>query len=135
MYLRREDLNLRMAESKSAALPLGDAPKLGLYNIMYGINVINASMIFFKNKENHTYIRIYFISLNYYSRLILLLKQVHSMRHLNQKYYFLMFPIHLVMLQLPVHQLQVQMRIVLVRKLRMLPFLISYFLISIIQLL
>ena len=24
--LRREDLNLRMAESKSAALPLGDAP-------------------------------------------------------------------------------------------------------------
>ena len=28
MYLRREDLNLRMAESKSAALPLGDAPFL-----------------------------------------------------------------------------------------------------------
>jgi hypothetical protein len=28
-WLGREDSNLRMAESKSAALPLGDAPKRG----------------------------------------------------------------------------------------------------------
>lgn len=47
-YLGREDSNLRMAVPKTAALPLGDAPKIHMCNM---ILLIFVYFVNFKQKE------------------------------------------------------------------------------------